>query len=243
MRLSRLVLPGCASTHERGCPQLALLRHRFGGPFRTTVAPVSRRDDDWIDSGDAAEFLGVSTSYLNRLGAEGRIGRRPNGRSFQYATNDLVAGRNSRRVWETSPGTWLSAREVADMAGVSRRTVLVAAAAGEITQREVPRRFRSLEASSAQAWAAARQARPPRLPRTRRPMGPPPEPGVWLDTNTAAAVLGMSRTGVSLMARQERIAATRHGTRWWFRRDHLELVAAARARMSHQKACSDSPES
>lgn len=240
---SPAALPGFVPTRERACSRLALLRHRLRRTVPHYCGPVSRRDDDWIDSGDAAEYLGVSTSYLNRLGADGRIRRRPQGRSVQYATQDLVARRDLRRVWETSPGTWLSAKEVAEMAGVSRRTVLVAAAAGEITQREVPRRFRSLDASSAQAWAAARQARPPQLPRMRRPTGPPPEPGVWLDTNTAAAVLGMSRTGVSLMARQERIAATRYGTRWWFRRDHLELAAAARARMSHPKAQSGSPES
>lgn len=147
-----------------------------------------------------------------------------------------------RRVWEAGPGVWLSARQVAEMAGVSKRTVLMAAAAGEITQREVPPRFRSLDASSARAWAAARKARPPLPSRVRPPTGPPPEPGVWLNTNTAAALLGMSPTGVTLMARQDRIPATRHGRRWWFRRDHLEVLAAARARMSQQRVSPVLPE-
>ncbi|MDE0775443.1 MAG: helix-turn-helix domain-containing protein [Nocardioides sp.] len=52
---------------------------------------------------------------------------------------------------------------------------------------------------------------------------------MWLDTTTAALVLGISTGRVRQLARSGRLPFTEHAGRRWFARHHVEQRAAARA--------------
>ena len=68
--------------------------------------------------------------------------------------------------------------------------------------------------------------------------GPPDRDHVWLDTVAAAVVLGVSANRVRQLIEAERIPATRHGRRWWLRRDLVEQCQAARAFKRFAGTCS-----
>jgi hypothetical protein len=76
-------------------------------------------------------------------------------------------------------------------------------------------------AEERQAAEARSRARPLSLP--------PDDEHVWLTPVEAALVLGMSRPGVHYRAQRELLPHVKHGRRVWFRRDHIEQAAAARA--------------
>ncbi|WP_425573223.1 helix-turn-helix domain-containing protein [Nocardioides lentus] len=58
---------------------------------------------------------------------------------------------------------------------------------------------------------------------------PPDIEHAWLDTAEVAALCQLSRKWVIKQIRLERMPATSHGGQWWVRREHAEVVAAARA--------------
>ena len=90
----------------------------------------------------------------------------------------------------------------------------------------------SLDRDSAQlwatSWAAAREASAERRAR-QQPAGPPDDEHVWLDTATAAVVVGFTVPWMRRLAEMERAPATKVGTRGWWRRDLVEAYGAARA--------------
>ena len=64
---------------------------------------------------------------------------------------------------------------------------------------------------------------------------------VWLDSATAALLLGFSAQYRGSLAIAERVPGRRerpdsHTARWWFRRRDIEQIAAARAQMSAHRA-------
>ncbi len=94
----------------------------------------------------------------------------------------------------------------------------------------------SLERESARRWAtlwatqrqAARRAAKDNMIR-RPPAGPPNDEHVWLDTTTAAIIVGFTAPWMRHLAETQRAPATTVAARWWWRRDLIESYAAARA--------------
>ena len=74
-----------------------------------------------------------------------------------------------------------------------------------------------------EATTRARQAR-----EQRKPL-PPDGDHEWLTASQAARVLGMSPMGVYKRVHRGAIPYTDHRGRYWFRRDHMELMRNARA--------------
>lgn len=52
---------------------------------------------------------------------------------------------------------------------------------------------------------------------------------VWLDTDTVAAMAGLTRKWVQWQIREGRMSGTFHGGQYWIRREHAEVIVAARA--------------
>lgn len=144
---------------------------------------------------------------------------------------------------DAAAGEWLSFAQVQELARCSEPTVIRAVAAGEIRQRrELPRGVPSLERASAETWAKswrAKQAHRP-APRKRRPQGPPDLEHVWLNTPTAALVVGVAPSWLVTLAAAGRAPHTRVGRRLWWRRDHVEIMAAARAARRVRETAHDS---
>ncbi len=127
---------------------------------------------------------------------------------------------------------WVSREKVASWAGCTHKTVDRAVRLGLIVQRtgERTRGMPSLDRASAEAWATAwateQQARRGR--RALRRSGPPDDGDVWLNTATAAIITGLTVPWMRRLAEAQRAPATKVGQRWWWRRDHVEIYAAAR---------------
>jgi len=110
------------------------------------------------------------------------------------------------------------------------RCVQARSSAGRVTRGVVP----SLERASVEAWGEARREAQLATERklaeqAARSIRPPDDGDVWLPSTTVALVLGISKTRVDQLARAERLPYTRRGVRRWFRRSHVEQIAAARA--------------
>lgn len=76
---------------------------------------------------------------------------------------------------------------------------------------------------------AERKQRQAQRQERRKAPGPLRDGHVWLNSQTAALLLGVGRTRVSQLAARGSLPHQRHGGRLWFRRDQIEQVAAARA--------------
>ena len=141
---------------------------------------------------------------------------------------------------------WITQQAAADFAGVSTTTILHALRRGEITRRQLGRNVPSVNRASLVAWAdqwrhnqafrAARAIEARAAAAARSTAEDPPDDGqVWLSTSAAAAVLGVTSNRVQQLVTAGRLPAIRRGRRWWFRRDHIEQAAAARALRAHQE--------
>lgn len=131
--------------------------------------------------------------------------------------------------------TWISYVAAAELAGVATSTIHYAIQRGEITHRPAPDRRPSVGRESVLAWAAARAEHAEIAAERARERAlahaeslPPASDHDWIDTATAAKVLGVSAVRVSQLAQADRLPHVRKGRRVWFRRDQLEVVAAAR---------------
>ena len=129
---------------------------------------------------------------------------------------------------------WISLETAAEMVGCHPHTVLRHVQAGEIEQRAVDHALPSLSRESVERFGEQRRAelaatQDRRDARALRASGPPEDGEVWLNSVTTALVLGLSTTRVDQLARAERLPYTLRGRRRWFRRSHVEQIAAARA--------------
>lgn len=131
---------------------------------------------------------------------------------------------------------WVTHAEAAAIVGCSRNTIDRAQAAGRIERRHpVGRKTPTLSRASverfAEAWRAEQVERQQQGPTRSREYGPPKDGDVWLDTRTAALVIGCTPQHMARLARRGRIPASTNGDRkrFWFRRHHVEQYAAARA--------------
>ncbi|WP_299056351.1 hypothetical protein [uncultured Nocardioides sp.] len=80
------------------------------------------------------------------------------------------------------------------------------------------------------AWLLEREAESAERERRRQQHGNPPDLAhVWLDTTTVAAMAGLTVKWAQWMIREEQMPGTFHGGRYWVRREHAEVIVAARA--------------
>lgn len=180
---------------------------------------------EWLTAAEAAALLGVSAATVTRLARVGGVRAERVGSRWWFAEDDTRRVAAERQVW-------LSFRQAAELVGCSEKAIATAVADGLVNQRRVHRTLPSVERASvekfAETWRRRQERRAERRERREQP-GPPQDGHVWLDSQTAALVLGVGRTRVSQLAARGSLPHRRHGGRLWFRRDLLEQVAAARA--------------
>ena len=197
-------------------------RRRPQATNRPRRSPVP---EGWLTAQQAAEILGASPATAIRLAKHGAYPAVLHGGRWWIDPRGVVAVATER-------SRWVSLAEAGRIAGCAANTICHAVQRGLIVQREVTTRaLPSLDRVSvlrfAEAKAAERAAKV--VSRPVRPSGPPDDGHVWLDTSTTALLLGISRTRVGQLASSGRLPGTVRGGRRWFRRSHVEQIAAARA--------------
>ncbi len=144
---------------------------------------------------------------------------------------------------------WLTYLEATRRLGVTPGTVREMLNRGDLVRRpgardqDRRRRDPAVNAASVERLRATReQRRAERAAAAERAAirgTPPDDEHVWLNDHAAAAVLRVSRSWVKLRAWEGRIPATKHGGRWWVRRDHAEQLARVRAAVDTWKEVPD----
>ena len=201
---------------------------------RKSTATASIRPEpaeDWVTVADACEALGLTESTVRH----------------HIRRGDLESTRIGRRVWLSAASVReyaqdregrISESDAAKLVGCSKDVINRAVAAGKIQQREVSNRavpsleFASVEAFKAEwnAKRARREAAKQEAAALQTELGPPQDGEVWLPTKVVAAMFGVSTSWVRDLARGGRLPHyTAPNGRRYFRRDHVERVAAARA--------------
>jgi excisionase family DNA binding protein len=189
-------------------------------------------DLDLLTVDQAAERLGLTSRYVLVLLQSGKLAGLRTGDGWRAR-----AGAVERRASEAD--RWLSYVAAAKVVGSSPATIGNAVKAGRLEHRTgASRYFASIGRASVERFAREWQdeqaaARDRRAARVAAISGPPQDGQVWLDTNTTALVLGVSHSRVGQLARRERLPCVKRGRRRWFRRDHVEVIAAARAVNEH----------
>ncbi|MCH1867089.1 helix-turn-helix domain-containing protein [Nocardioides sp. CFH 31398] len=134
----------------------------------------------------------------------------------------------------------LTYREAARRLGVCEATVRTLLRHGVLEQTPPPadgdRRVRahaSINPDSldrARTWLEQRETEREKQRQRREQHGNPPDVDhVWLDTATVAAMAGLTVQWAQWMAREGKMPATFHGGQYWVRREHAEVIVAARA--------------
>lgn len=133
---------------------------------------------------------------------------------------------------------WVSYSEAAEILGCSPTTAAKLVREGQLEHRPGPRRYPSVSrvsthqlAHDRHAAAANRASRP--AARTRS--GPPDDGDAWLSAATSAVLLGISSRAVRLRGTAGTMPATRVDRKWWFRRQHVENLAARDAEQRRWK--------
>ncbi|MCY7290462.1 MAG: hypothetical protein LH624_20030, partial [Cryobacterium sp.] len=95
--------------------------------------------------------------------------------------------------------------------------------------RGVPSLRRASVETAAGAWSHEKRARDAARRAAQRRLTDPPDDGhVWVGSDVAALVIGITANRVRQLAKVGRLPATMCASKLWLRRDHLEAVAAAR---------------
>lgn len=190
--------------------------------------PLRRREDGWLKTSEAAAALGVSPSTAHRLAALGLVeaeGGNGGWRWFNAASVEAYKAEEAR---------WVSWEQAAELLGAStRHDVQRLIAEGQLTTRAVtgsrPSVLAEAVISYRPTWQAAREAREAaaRARAAQHAWSRPPDDGhKWIGVAEAAAILGLSPSGVRLRLNTERLPGI-HRRRWWMRREHIEQVARA----------------
>lgn len=207
--------------------------NRQAGLSQRRERPVERVSDPpeatgWMDTAQAAARLGVSRGHVPWLAERGVITGVRKGQRWWLEEASIEARRLKR---EAERDQWVSQVEAAEIAGCSSRTVLAAAKAGRIEQRQVPRGFPSLSRASVETFAEQWQQRAEKreVIGARRPASSRPDDDhTWLSSAETADILGISRRRVDQLAKRESLPFVQAGRRRWFRQDHIDLVKRAR---------------
>jgi excisionase family DNA binding protein len=173
----------------------------------------------------AAAQLNLTPLYVRHLVQHGGLGEQRDG---VWVANAASVCERRAECEE-----WVSFGEAARVVGCAISTISYHARTGHIEQRPItstgrPSLRRSAVHEFARQRAAALAVRAEQSERPR-PNQPPDDGHVWLDTVTVALMLGVSDSRVRQLACQGRLPFVHPGRRRWFRRDHIEVIAAARA--------------
>ena len=166
-----------------------------------TAVPEPPDPSGWVSAADAAKTLGLAEAYVAQGTSSGRFPMVKHRGESWMRQNDLDRLLEQRAE---EGRLWVSRKEVAALAGCSTPTVDRAIAQGAISVRDRPRPTakRSLERESAERWAAQwRAKRAIERSRVRSEAGPssrpPDDEYVWLDTSTAALIVGVTENLVA----------------------------------------------
>jgi hypothetical protein len=136
------------------------------------------------------------------------------------------------------PAEWITSHQAAALVGCHRNTIDRHVGLGDIERRyPAGKKTPTLKRSSVEEFAEWWRAQELEAERRRQEQeaipkpGPPDDGEVWLDSATAALVVGVSPQYLGRLALQERLPAARDArlTKWWFRRRDIEQYAASRA--------------
>lgn len=187
-------------------------------------------DRGWLTSAEAAAILDRSPQQVRWLARHGHIEGEPVDGRWRFTATSVHAEAEER-------ARWVSYEDAAALTGTDHHAVWRAAQAGEIDRRQAHRANPALLRTSVEAWGARRAERraaeaaaaEARRAAREAAAGPPDEEHVWLRSPVVAIMLGITTAGVDVAARRGAIPHTMVGRRRWFRRDHVEQLAAARA--------------
>lgn len=189
---------------------------------------MTPRDDGWQTTAEAAVILGRTPHTVGHLARTGQL-------PWVKRGSQLLVSEAAVRERAEKAAEWVSYIRAAEIVGCSETAILHAVQRGDIERRKVQTNAQpALSRESVEKFAgnwAARQAEKERrrAERGSAPGGPPDDEHVWLMPSTAALVLGVSSSGLRQMARDERVPFAESGGRRWYRRDHIEHLAAARS--------------
>lgn len=197
-----------------------------------TLGPVDGKDD-WLPTREAAAALGVTQSHVAWLLDRGLLTGERRSRGRLWVSRESLQMLVAKRADEAAE--WVSWAAAVQLAGVPRSRIEVAVRSGLVTSRAstTARQSPSLLRASVVAFGAVeaerRQAAAEARKQRRSASLPPDDEHVWLDVTVTAIVLGISPNGVRYQARHGQLPHVMQGRRYWFRRDHVERAASARA--------------
>lgn len=194
-------------------------------------------DHGWLTSAEAAAILDRSPQQVRWLARHGHVVGEPVDGRWRFTAASVRAEAEQR-------ARWISYEVGAALTGTDHHAVWRAAQSGQIERRQAHRANPALLRSSVEVWGARRaehRAAQAAAAEERRAVreaaaGPPDDEHVWLRSPVVAIMLGLTTGGVDVAARRGTIPHTMVGQRRWFRRDHIEHLAAAKVRHSHAGA-------
>ena len=230
-RLRRSRSTGAALQADR-----AERRRNRGQPRPNNRLPPD--DTGWLHADEVVELSGLGRHRVGQLATLGVLPGQWSGQQLWFREGPVRRWLNARAA---DAAEWVSWRDAADLIGCPIAAVSRAVERGEIERRAADRyapslRRTSVETFAQERWPALVQQRRDRqaaAARRRDEPGrrerPPDEEHVWLSRTVTALVLGVSQNHLSRLTTDGKIPHTRVGQRVWYRRDHAELAAAARA--------------
>ena len=195
-------------------------------------------DTGWLHADDVVELSGLGRHRVGQLATLGVLPGQRSGQHLWFREEPVRRWLNARAA---NAAEWVSRKEAADLIGCPITIVSRAVERGEIERRAADRYAPSLRRTSVETFAQERwpllvqqrRDRQAAAARRREEPGrrerPPDAVHVWLSRTVTALLLGVSQNHLSRLTTDGKIPHTRVGQRVWYRRDHAELAAAARA--------------
>jgi len=213
-----------------------LARKRADQDERRQQAPPG---EGWVTTSQAAEILDLSMAMVNVLAKQGRVPTIMKSRRHWLQRHDVEALAEARQAQNAAETAWLSYHGAAQLVGCTQPTIAHHVATGQIAQRKVARQLPSLRRDSVEAfaswWADRQRQRQEKREHRADPINDasqlrwPDEIDVWLSTTEVAIMFGITTAAVRQAAAKDRLPVTRKDGRLWFRRTHIEQIAAARS--------------
>ncbi|MDP3890499.1 hypothetical protein [Nocardioides sp.] len=185
---------------------------------------------EWLTTAQAAVLLECTPHHVGYLARTGVLRSKMQGRNLLVEAAAVQA-----RVVDAAQ--WVSYLGAAEVVGCGQTTITRAVRRGDIERRLTTNRAQpalrreSVERFAIQWRSAQREQRRRRAVRESRRFGPPDSEYVWLSPGVTALMLGVSRSRLRQLAREERVPFTMSSGRRWYRRDHVEIAAASRSVM------------
>jgi excisionase family DNA binding protein len=165
---------------------------------------VTPRDDGWLTTAEAAVILDRSPHTVGDLARAGQLPSMRRGR--QLLVSEVAVRERAEQAAQ-----WVSYLRATEIVGCSETAILHAVQRGDIERRM----SRVSVENFAGEWATRRAERDRRRAQREAPGAP--------------ARLGISLSRLRQLAVDERVPFMESGGRRWYRRDHIERIAAARS--------------